>query len=553
MGVRFAIITIIFTCLYGLLGAHLYNIQIQKGKAYSIKAESQLKLAGLLEPVRGNIYFTDKGNSLIAAAMNKSFPFIYASPRDTEDPREAAAILGPILGKSEDALVSILSKKNDQYEPLISRASVEQISAISAASSTLKKGVIIDEVSARFYPSKNLGSQVIGFVSTANAVDNRPFGQYGIEKFYNKELSGKSGTLSGDTLTKSEPGGDIALTIDRNIQDLAEKIISGLISDYRAVSASFIVEEPKTGKILAMGGAPEFDPNNYSQSNLENFLNPAIHGVYEPGSIMKTITMSAGIDSGAITTSTSYFDSGSLTLNGKTIKNAGLKSYGTQTMAGVIEHSINTGAAFAERKTGHKVFYNYLQKFGFKDATGIDLPGERAGSLGQLEAKDVRDINYATASFGQGISVTPLQLINAVSAIANGGTLMRPYLNSALGPQEVRRVISEQTAREVASMMISAVDKAGVANIRGYRVAGKTGTAQVPNFSHGGYTDDVINTYVGFAPASNPRFTILIKLDKPLGGPVAALTVVPAFRELAEFILGYYNVPPDRLNETAGN
>jgi len=256
--------------------------------------------------------------------------------------------------------------------------------------------------------------------------------------------------------------------------------------------------------------------------------------------------MAAGIDSEKITPETKYYDPGSITYNGYTIKNWDLKSHGWITMTETIEQSINTGAAFAERQTGHEKFYDYLLNFGFSDKTDISLPGELLGNLRNLTG-NTREINFATASFGQGVSVTPVQLIGAISAIANGGNLMRPYFLDSEQPKIVRRVISEKAARQVSEMMVSAVNKAVIAHINGYNIAGKTGTAQVPDLINGGYTNQVINTYVGFAPAYNPKFAILFKLNRPKGAPLAGLTVVPAFREMAEFIINYYNIPPDNL------
>lgn len=214
-------------------------------------------------------------------------------------------------------------------------------------------------------------------------------------------------------------------------------------------------------------------------------------------------------------------------------------------MTEVIEQSINTGAAFAEKKTGHDTFYNYLLKFGFGELTDLELPGEISGTLRNLKSS-FRDINFATAAFGQGVSVTPIQLVSAISTIANGGVLMKPYILENSSPTEVRRAISEEAAEKVTKMMVSAVDKAEIARISGYQVAGKTGTAQVPDFKKGGYSGEYIHSYVGFAPATDPRFTILMKVDKPKGAPLAGTTVVPAFRELAQFILNYYNIPADK-------
>jgi len=224
-----------------------------------------------------------------------------------------------------------------------------------------------------------------------------------------------------------------------------------------------------------------------------------------------------------------------------------LKANGTITMTNVIERSVNTGAAFAQRQLGQKKFYEYLKKFGFKDKAEIDLPGEVVGSLSPLE-DDIREINYATASFGQGISTTPIRLIMAISAIANGGELMRPYINAENKSQKMGRVISRDASRQITEMMVSAVDKATIAKINGYSIAGKTGTAQVPGPNGGKYTDDVINTFVGFGPTNDPKFIILLRLDKPYGAPLAGGTIVPAFRELAHFIINYYNIPPDRID-----
>ena len=318
-----------------------------------------------------------------------------------------------------------------------------------------------------------------------------------------------------------------------------------IINDWKAEGGTVIVQEPSSGKILAMANFPNFDPNNYSGFDIKSFLNSATQSVYEPGSVFKIMTMAAGIDSGKISPETTYIDKGTVTLNNRTIHNWWDKIYGKATMTEVLENSINTGSVFAEQKTGHETFYQYLTRFGFNELTKINLPGEVKSNIRNLVKG--RDIHYATASFGQGISVTPISLINAFSAVANGGVLMKPLILADEKPQMIRRVISSETSKKLTQMMISTVKKNKVADIANYFVAGKSGTAYIPDFKSGGYTDEVINTFIGFAPASSPKFVIFIKLDKPASAPFATIAVGPAFWDLTQFILNYYNIPPDKL------
>lgn len=502
---------------------NIYNLQIRKGGYYSARAVSQNRGLDFASSARGNIYFQDRNTNKIPVAINRDYPVVYAVPKEIRDATEASVALASILGVDAVKIKNLLIKPNDLYELLLAKATPEQVAEVNALGI---KGIYIDNQNFRFYPFASLASQLIGFVGQSGE-DQSLEGRYGLESLYNSLLK----------------DGDIELTIDRDIQAQAEKILKSVIDRYSATGGTVIVQEPKTGKILAMGNYPNFDPNEYFKSPLKNFINPAVQSVYEPGSVFKVITMSAGIDSGKITPETTFYDSGSMTLNGRTFKNWDLKAHGKVTMTQVIEESINTGAAFAEKTTGHDLFYNYLVKFGFDEPTSIALPGEISGKLGNIK-NTFRDINFATAAFGQGVSVTPIRLISAVSTIANKGVLMKPYLLAEQSPEEVRRAISEETADKVTAMMVSAVKKAGVAQIPGYKIAGKTGTAQIPDFKKGGYADEFIHSYVGFAPASDPQFTILIKIDKPKA-PLAGATAVPAFRELAQFILNYYNIPAD--------
>ncbi|TSC88866.1 MAG: stage V sporulation protein D (sporulation-specific penicillin-binding protein) [Parcubacteria group bacterium Gr01-1014_3] len=520
---RYWIIIGLIIVSYSALAFNMYDLQIDKTGYYLAKAAARGNLGSILNPERRGIYFTDRNGNEIPVALNKEYPVIYGVPIEIDDAAEAATALSPVLGIEVGKLQTILSKPNSQYALLEAKATDTQVEKIKELGI---RGIHIESEMFRFYPFENLAAQLLGFVGSSDKNDGIG-GRYGLESYYNQKLQDD----------------DIHLTIDRNIQSQAEKVLEDTIKKFNAPSGSVIVQDPRTGKILAMGSYPNFDPNNYSKSNIKTFLNPNIQSLYEPGSVFKVITMSAGIDSGKITPDTTFYDSGSLIVNGKTIRNWDLKAHGKLTMTGVIEESVNTGAAFAERTTGHDIFYNYLLKFGLDEPTGIKLPGEISGNLRNLKTSS-RDINFATASFGQGVAVTPIQLISAISAIANDGIRMRPYLNQDEMPLAMENVISAETAHQVTNMMISAVDKAEIAHIPNYRIAGKTGTAQVADLIKGGYGDNFIHTYVGFAPATDPKFTVLIKVDKPQAR-LAGATVVPAFRELAQFILNYYNIPPD--------
>lgn len=545
MGFRIAVLISGVALTYAALLFNTYHLQVENGEYYAARAESQYLAGGDLAARRGTIYFTDKNRNLIPAALNKKYPTIFAVPEEVENKDEAARIIHDVLGLEYETVRAALGKAGDLYELLIEKASPEQVDAVQSAKI---KGIYIDHQDYRFYPFGNLGAHVLGFVGE-RAGDEGKNGRYGMEKQFETTLRGMPGSANGEAVVDPIDGNDIILTIDRNIQARAEEILFALVKEFSADGGSVLVQEPSTGKILAMGSLPSFDPNAFSEYPIRNFLNPSIEAIYEPGSVFKVITMAAALDAEKITPETTYYDKGSITLNGHTIENWDFEKYGghgTVTMLEIIENSINTGAVFVQQKLGQDLFYNYLRRFGFDMETGIALPNELPGTLNNLK-KSFQDVDFATASFGQGVAITPLELVTALSAIANDGVLMKPYILQDTKPEVVRRVVGRKAADETTAMMVSAVDKAVIAAIPHYTVAAKTGTALVPDFRHGGYTDEVINTYAGFAPASAPRFTILIKLDKPAGAPLAGQTVVPAFKELAQFMLNYYNIPPDNL------
>ncbi len=549
MVIRFRLLIAGLLAAYSFLLFHLYELQVTKGEYYLARAQSQYLASRFLNSERGIIYFTDKDNNLFPAALNKNFPIIYAVPKSIEDPQEAANTLSPILEKPAADLEKIFSNTKESYRVLVKKADSETTKKITDAN---LKGVYVDIEPTRFYPLGNLASHLLGFVGP-NKTSPREGGHYGVEEAYDGILSpkGTADPMPETKFEKTEPGSDLTLTIDLNIQTEAEKILTNLVSAYKAESGVIIVADPKTGKILAMASAPNFDLNSYQNYELKTFVNPATQHVYEPGSVFKALTFAAALDAGSITPETTYMDAGRITMNGKTIQNYDYPTkgpHGKTTMAEVIEHSLNLGAVFAQQKLGREPFLKYMKNFGVDEKTGIDLPGEARGNLKQLNPNE-RDIAFATASYGQGVALTPLELITAMSAIANGGTLMRPYVNSNLEPKAIRRVIGKKAAEEITQIMVSAVDKVNIAKINGFAIAGKTGTAYIPDFKKGGYTTDVVTTYVGFGPASDPRFIILAKLEKPEGAPLAGTSVVPAWRNLAQFVINYYDIAPDRLEK----
>jgi cell division protein FtsI/penicillin-binding protein 2 len=537
MGFRFIAVVAVFTVLYGSLGIRFYNLQIRKGDFYAAKAASQI-LSRSLDPVRGNIFMADKNGTPIPVAVKKNYPFIYCVPEEMAkagvDFAETAAKLEEAISVSADELMPKLDKPDDPFEELLKITSDEVASKVRDLNIP---GVYVGEKPKRYYPYDAMASHILGFVSNDK-------GQYGIESYYDGRLSGVAGEATGDTFIAPKDGDDVYLSIDQIIQARAEKILADAVDKFNAKGGMVIVSDPKTGEIKAMAGVPSFNPNDYSLAKMSDYMNPAVQGVYEPGSVFKLVTMAGALDSGAVTPNTTYIDQGSLTINGRTIQNWDHKAHGTLTMTEVIEQSINTGTVFASKKMGKDSFLNYIEKFGFTKTTGIDLPGEAVGSAKSLV--NGNDISYATASYGQGISVSPIRMLSAVNAIANRGIMMVPRITKG-EPKVESNPISEETAKKITDMMVSAVKKNVLADISGYSIAGKTGTAMVPDLVKGGYKDAYINTYVGFAPAYDPEFSILIRIDEPEGNPLAGASVVPAFKELAEFTLSYYGIAPDKI------
>ncbi len=538
------LVKILFSLAFIALTVNLYFLQVDKRGNFVDKAQAQNNSLGYLDASRGIIFATDKNGSYSALVANKNMPVIYAVPIEISNPQQAANLLSPIVGKDVNSLTVAFSKPKSQYALLIQKATDQQVQEIKNLN---LKGIYIKDQTFRSYPFGSMASQLLGYVSLD--ANGQMSGKYGLELEFNKQLEGQPGDINSGSIQNPVDGKNLYLTIDRNIQDEAEQIIAPLVQKWNAAGATMIVQEPSTGKILAMANYPDFDPNNYSNYPIKNFLNPAVQLPYEPGSVFKIITMASGIDSGKITPDTTYVDTGCVQLDKQwKICNWNYKThgpYGKITMTDVIKNSLNVGAVFAEKQIGNSIFTDYVRKFGFGKITGIQLPGELGGNLNNLNSGI--GSNYSTASYGQGITATPIQLVTAFSAVANGGLLMKPFIFDSDSPQIISRVISQDTAQKLTKMMVSAVDFNKVAAVSQYEVAGKTGTAYTTDYDVKGYNKEkLVNTFIGYAPASNPKFTILIKLDRPQNAPLAGDTVVPEFRTMTEFLLNYYNIPPDR-------
>lgn len=500
--------------------------------------------------IRGNIFVQDPKASGIntqdaryLVATIKKFPLVYVVPASVTD-YSTALSAADILKIEKETLRATLDSKTKSTKILARKITPEQVDAMNA----LKvKGMGIRYEADRFYPADAFAAKILGFFGYG-AVGRE--GQYGIEAYFNEELSGTA-EAQGDAPRPA----DIVLTIDRNIQSFVEKRLQELLKQWNASAGSIIVQDPQTGKIVAMADYPTFNPNSYSSSPTGNYINRTFQEMFEPGSSYKPVTMAMGLNLGKINPNTTYTDPGVIEIAGRQIHNFDGQAYGVVTMTKILEKSLNTGVAHVQSLVGQDNFLNYSINFGFGQKSGIDLPGEVSGDIANLYSG--RQVNFVTASFGQGIAVTPLQLITAYSAIANGGKLMKPYVVDRIiyeggkeeitQPEVVSIPISEKTSQQVRTMLTSVVDNGfDKARIKGYDIAGKTGTAQISD-GKGEYLEDVfIHNFVGFAPASNPKFVVLIKMDKPQGITFAADSLSPTFRDVAQYLINYYNVPPTR-------
>jgi len=527
----------------------LFFLQVVKHDYYAALARGQQKLFQDVIGDRGEIFLT---NHDLPVATNREYSFLYLSPNEVpaDEKEKVAQALSEKLDIDKDYLISKLQKDN-LYELVRDKMTDEEVTPIETLELT---GVHFKKETFREYPYGDFASHILGFVNEAGE------GQYGAEEFFNDVLHGKEEFWEGikgplgyffPGLSSSDnKGADLNLTIDYNIQYFAEKLLRNAEKTLNIEGGTIIVIDPNTGKLLALADLPSFNPSEYSkEKDFSVFQSDATQKIFEPGSVFKPITMASAIDQGKIAPETTYQDPGVLEIGGWPIYNYDQRIYpGDITMTQVLEKSINTGAVFAESQLGHKKFLEYITNFGIFEKTGIDISGEISSK--NTEFKKGYEINYATASFGQGIEMTPIQLVRAFSVIANGGKLIEPYLVEQDSKISNNNVISPQTASKVTAMLVSVVEAAytKAAKVPGYYVAGKTGTAQVSYSALGinqrGYSDKTWQSFIGFTPAFDPQFLILVKLNNP-ATKTAEYSAVPIFQTLAKYIIDYYQIPPD--------
>jgi cell division protein FtsI/penicillin-binding protein 2 len=546
-----------------ILVVRLYFIQVINYDKWVAIAENQHNAFQALIADRGEIYMRD-GDGRYPLSVNREYSLLYVVPKDINDKNYIAIELARILGMDVVAILEKLNMPDDPFEIIKKRLTDEEVQQIKQSK---LQGVALLPEKYRYYPAGELASQVIGFVGLD---DKASVGEYGIEASRDSSLRGEDGTVSHEKdaagrwiplsdrdLVSPKNGTSLVLTLDRVIQYETEKILREALESYKADGVQAIVMDPQTGAIIAMASQPQFDPNNYSQvKDYSLFLNPSVSLTYEPGSIMKPIVMAMGIEEGKVNPNTEYVDTGLVQSGGYKIHNSQEKVYGRSTMTKVLEESINTGMIFVEKLVGHLTFREYLERFGFGAKTNIALPAELAGNMRNLQ--NIRsDVEFFTAAFGQGIAVTPLQMIMAYAVLANGGILYQPQIiervihndgsEEKIMPQAIRRVLSEETSRTMGEMLRSVVTRGHGkrADVPGYLVGGKTGTAQVAKSNSKGYEEGLsVGSFVGYAPLSNPRFVVLVKIDNPKNVEWAESSAAPTFGRIMKFLLEYAKIKP---------
>ncbi|HEV2488434.1 MAG TPA: penicillin-binding protein [Candidatus Acidoferrales bacterium] len=549
--IRFLLIFCVAAVWMGAVLARLTYLQLFSYQEYLTRANRQQERIIEISPVRGVIYDRN-GREL---AMSIPVDSCFADPEEITDPEMVARLLARVLNKSEEEIEERL-KSSRSFAWIARKITPDQKARIEALN---LRGIYFQKENKRFYPEHSLAASVLGYVD----VDEHGLG--GVEYSLDKEIRGQPSRMLvlADARSRwfdrsenaADKGDNVVLTIDQTIQFIAEKALAAGIARTHAKGGSVVVQDPNTGELLAVADWPTFDPNEAGNYRPESRVERAVADAYEPGSIFKTILLSAALEEG-ITRPSELVDCqmGSIVVAGRLIHDH--KPFGLLTVEQVLEHSSDVGAIKVALRLGAPKYYDYIRSFGFGQLTGIKLPGENRGLVRPLDEWTATSVGYI--AIGQEISVTPVQMISAESAIANGGTLRKPEIIREVlrGGQVVmqedpqpERVIDEKTAANMREMMEQVILQGtgkGFAQPEGYTAAGKTGTAQKIDPATGRYSrTSYEDSFVGFAPINNPVVTILVNLDSPSGGQEGGPTAGPVFRDVAEQVLAYLNVPHD--------
>jgi len=551
---RRLIVLLLFSLILSIaLLGRVFWIQLVRGEELKERALNQWTSDVPIEPKRGTIYDRNKNPLAISATVDT----VVASLPDIEDVKETAAKLAGALNMDPEELEKTLADAKSKKKGAIyikRKISEEESEAVR----NLKlSGIYFTKEHKRFYPERNLCSHVLGFTG----IDSQ--GLDGIELIYEKYLKGTPGRIVSekdafsrklpfgtDQYIPPEDGLDLVLTIDKIIQHIAERELEKAIAQHSAKRGTIIVMDPKTGEILALANKPDYDPNHYGQYPQSLWRNSAVSDVYEPGSTFKIVTASAALEEGVARPEDTFFDPGYTIVSGVRIGCWYHGGHGSQTFIQLLENSCNPGFVELGTRLGKERFMKYIKGFGFGELTGIDLPGEARGIL---DPSKVGPVELATITFGQGISVTPIQIITALSTIANDGKLVQPHVAKAIldkdgntihefSPAPLRQVVSYETAQEMKRILESVVTNGtgGRGKVEGYRVAGKTGTAE--KYAPGKY----VVSFMGFAPVEDPQLAILVIIDEPQGGLIYGGTIAgPVFQKVLADSLNYLGIEPE--------
>lgn len=553
--IRFSFVLVVL--LFAFTSLRLFYWQIIRGSELQLEASAQYNLTFALPAMRGSILSSD----LSPLAMNVPAFLVFAQPAEITDAASFAKLVSPLVALEEKDVLMQITQEGRVWVPLARKVDSEAVSSLRRLNLA---GLGFEPVSKRYYPEASMAAQLLGFVGLDQNGNDK--GYFGLEGFYDRELRGKDGRREVEKDVRGVPilvgeekripasdGRSIELWVDRSIQQIVQRRLDEGIRKYGAKEGSVVVMDPVSGGILAMVSYPDYVPVNYGQYEKELYKNPVVAGTYEPGSTFKVFVMAAALDEQAVEPMTTFDESGPVRVGEYSIRTWNNQYRGEQTMTEVIQHSSNVGMVFVQKKLGKDKFLRYIRDFGFGRATGVDLEDETSPEL--RGEREWGEIDLATASFGQGIAVTPIQMVRAVAAIANGGWLMEPHVVRTIrdvrgkiveiNPKRVARVLGEEASGVMTEMMINAVDngEAKWAKPKGYRIAGKTGTAQIPVAGH--YDEKkTIASFIGFAPADDPKFVMLVTLREPTTSPWGSETAAPLFFNIARDIFLYKNILP---------